>query len=134
MKSCHTSKEGFAMALTCFLDELGIKDINIPKVRNMLERTCLPYKSDGTFLVQWAKRGKIYIHACRDILDGNAKKTEKHGHWIEKAKDTTNNVDDMDQIFQALQTMPMTPKLSKEDFERLTNGVRSRLMLLAGRL
>ena len=100
----------------------------------MLERTCLPYKSDGTFLVQWAKRGKIYIHACRDILDGNAKKTEKYGLWIEKAKDTINNVDDMDQIFQALQTMPMTPKLSEEDFERLTTKVRSHLMLLAGRL
>jgi len=129
---CGTTKEGFAMALTCFLDELGIKNIDLPKVRDMLENTCLPYKKDGSFLAEWLDGKKIYIHACREILDGNAKKIATYGQWVEKAENTLKEEGDMGQMFQALKTMK--PQLTAEDFKRMENKVRARLTRLGGRI
>lgn len=99
---CNTSKEGYAMVLTCFLDELGISDVNNLKVRTMLESTCIPYKANGEFAQEWKIGRPMYLHDCRGVLNGEEKKVFKFSSWAEKGLRTLEDESDIKQMFDAL--------------------------------
>lgn len=99
---CDTSKEGYAMVLTCFLDEFGMKDTNSLKVRIMLESTCIPYKANGELAKEWELGRPMYLHACRGILDSDENMIMRYGKWVEKGRKTLENESDVKQMFDAL--------------------------------
>lgn len=126
--NCNTSKEGYAMVLTCFLEELGISDVNSLKIRVMLEDTCLPYKNNGKFLSQWVKGQKIYLYACRGILDGDSKMIAKYGGWVAKGGATLADNGDVKQMFEALSKH--FPEYTPERHEEILKKTRKRLLEL----
>ncbi len=126
MKVCNTSKEGFAMVLTCLLDGLGVKDVRSLRVRIMMEDTCLPYKGDGTFLREWESGSMVYLHACRGMLNREQKLLEKYGTWFEKAKATLDDKKDIGQMRKALKKH--FSKCDDERFDQLLQHARKLLM------
>ena len=116
------------MALTCLLDDLGIKDINSPTVRSMLEKTCLPYKNNGEFLKEWQDKKKIYLHACRGILDGNDTMKIKHKSWVEKGRETMKNETDLNQMLNAI--AEFFPQFSPERLAKAVDNARKKLIEL----
>jgi hypothetical protein len=125
---CNTTKEGYAMVFTCFLDELGINDVNNLKVRTILESTCIPYKANGEFAKEWKIGRPMYLHACHGILNFNKKMLIRYGNWVAKGLRTLEDESDIKQMFDALSKH--YKDYSIEHHKEIVKKTRTRLLAM----